>query len=201
VLIDGEYFRLLFVLYIKLFSQLLQDCRRASLVVQDELIAVAIKELAVSSNSDPAAAAAQMTIKSGSSVSDHSQQHQHQQMMLGSGDAAAAAAFRSQLPAAAVDDVVHCEGQVMAEIGHHPRSLSGLESFFFSLRTVASTGAARKTKDQFYFAFVLFVGFISRCRAACASMVQGQRRRPKMGRACGHATLRGLLPCCCCLCC
>ncbi len=140
-------------LHIKLFSQLLQDFRRDSLVVQDELIAVAIKELAVSSNSDPAAAAAAAptTINSGSSVSDHSQQHQHQIMMPGSGDAVAAASFRSQLPAAAVDDVVHCEGQVMAEIGHHPRSLSGLESFFFSLRTVASTGAARKTKDQFFF--------------------------------------------------
>jgi hypothetical protein len=160
-------------LHIKLFSQLLQHFRRDSLVVQDELIAVAIKELAVSSNSDPAAAAAAapMTINSGSSVSDHLQQHQHQQMMPGSGDAVAAASFRSQLPAAAVDDVVHCEGQVMAEIGHHPRSLSGLESFFFSLRTVASTGAARKTKDQFCFALVLFVGFISRCRSACASMV------------------------------
>ena len=70
-------------------------------------------------------------------------------MMLGSGDAAADAAFRSQLPAAAVDDVVHCEGQVMAEIGHHSRSLSSLELFFFSLRTVASTGAARKAKNQF----------------------------------------------------
>ena len=131
--------------------QLLQDIRRASLVAQDELIAVAIKELAVSSNSDHAAAApaAPITIHSGSSVSDHSQQHQHRQMMLGSGDAAADAAFRSQLPAAAVDDVVHCEGQVMAEIGHHSRSLSSLESFFFSLRTVASTGAARKAKNQF----------------------------------------------------
>ena len=143
--------------------QLLQDCRRASLVAQDELIAVAIKELAVSSNSDhaAAAAAAPITIHSGSSVSDQSQQHQHRQMMLGSGDAAADAAFRSQLPAAAVDDVVHCEGQVMAEIGHHSRSLSSLESFFFSLRTVASTGAARKAKKSVLYAFALFVGFIS----------------------------------------
>ncbi len=56
---------------------------------------------------------------------------------------AAAITFRFQLPAVAEEDVVHCEGYVMAEIGHHPRSIAAfdsLELFFFSLRTVASTG-------------------------------------------------------------
>jgi hypothetical protein len=50
--------------------------------------------------------------------------------------------YRSQLPNTADDDDVHMESVISAEVGHQQGAHS-IHEYFFSLRTVRSTGVQR----------------------------------------------------------
>jgi hypothetical protein len=55
--------------------------------------------------------------------------------------------FRLQLPVTDAGDDVHLEGHVVSEIGHQ-RGVHTIESHFFSLRTVKSTGRCSRTQSE-----------------------------------------------------